>query len=334
MTEPKKDENVRNLFSAAEVVGSEANADVILFNGEIDHGSYRLLARECVRPIHENCFLILSTFGGNAHDAYRIARLLQRRYREISIFVPRYCKSAGTLITLSGNALIISDEGELGPLDVQVQKQDEIAEFGSGLATTQSFDFLQGKSMDAFRDFLLDIKLGSRVTTKMASDIATNLTIGLFAPIYQQIDAVRLGELSRSIMIADDYGKRLQTNNVKPETLTRLVVGYPSHSFIIDRDEAHELFHNVSRPTENQIELYNLVANVCEQPDQSAIMNLTVGAVDYHREQGDDDEDSSGRTGGSAAVAPSTGTGYENVEASSSGERSGDNVSKIRDRPR
>jgi hypothetical protein len=49
---------------------------------------------------------------------------------------------------------------------------------------------------------------------------------------------MRLGEIERFVRISVDYGDRLATDNHKPDTVQKLVVGYPSHSFVIDRREA------------------------------------------------------------------------------------------------
>jgi hypothetical protein len=38
--------------------------------------------------------------------------------------------------------------------------------------------------------------------------------------------------------------------NLKPDALSRLVAQYPSHSFVIDRDEAQSLFQTVRAPSE------------------------------------------------------------------------------------
>jgi ClpP class serine protease len=40
--------------------------------------------------------------------------------------VSGYCKSAGTLIALGANELAFGEHGELGPLDVQIAKRDEV----------------------------------------------------------------------------------------------------------------------------------------------------------------------------------------------------------------
>ena len=50
--------------------------------------------------------------------------------------IPRYCKSAGTLIALGASALYMDDRSELGPLDMQVTRGDEIGAMRSGLEQT------------------------------------------------------------------------------------------------------------------------------------------------------------------------------------------------------
>lgn len=51
-------------------------------------------------------------------------------------------------------------------------------------------------------------------------------------------------------------------------TLQRLANSYPSHGFVIDREEAKELFENVRIPTEREHELLNLLAHVSKIPNQ------------------------------------------------------------------
>src|SRR5207249_1173134 len=64
--------------------------------------------------------LLLETPGGDAHCAYYIARLFQRRTKEFYTFVPQYAKSAGTLLAAAGKEIFTSSDAELGPLDVQI----------------------------------------------------------------------------------------------------------------------------------------------------------------------------------------------------------------------
>ena len=76
------------------------------------------------------------------------------------------------------------------------------------------------------------------------------MTIGLMGPIYSQIDPIRLGEIDRFTKVSIQYGAKLDNGNLKEDAVERLVAGYPSHSFVIDRREAKELFNNVDEPDE------------------------------------------------------------------------------------
>ncbi|HRH91756.1 MAG TPA: hypothetical protein PLW01_07560, partial [Agitococcus sp.] len=141
----------------------------------------------------------------------------------------------------------IANCGELGPLDVQIQKSTELFERSSGLDLPQAIDALQQQVISSFRNSLVSASMGGRLSTRIAADIATNLTVGIFSPIFAQIDPIRLGESQRANYIGYEYGKRLsdRSKNLKSDALNKLIGSYPAHSFVIDRKEAKELFNNV-----------------------------------------------------------------------------------------
>lgn len=155
--------------------------------------------------------------------------------------------------------MAIGDLGELGPLDVQVRKHNEMAENSSGLDFNESMEAGLQHVMRAFRYALVDIRTGTRVSTRLAGDFATKIAASIAAPMYAQIDPNRVGEMQRAITIALEYGVRLNalSNSLaNHDSLRRLVADYPSHSFVIDRKEAGELFTNVSHPTKSEVALY------------------------------------------------------------------------------
>jgi hypothetical protein len=83
-------------------------------------------------------------------------------------------------------------------------------------------------------------------------------------PIYEQIDPVRLAEIERLLRIASEYGDRLDAGNLKPGALAKLLAGYPSHGFVIDRAEAGTIFSNISEPTDIIQELGDSVSFLYE----------------------------------------------------------------------
>ena len=229
-------------------VSKEMEADVLFYVGKIEKPASTALVTECCERegALPNVLLVLETLGGDPDEAYRIARCLQNHYDRFSIFIPSLCKSAGTLIAIGAHEIVISDLGELGPLDMQLSIRDELFESQSGLISVQALARLRHEALATFEDYFLSIKSKGvqSITLKTATNIATQLTSNLYSKLFEQIDPMRVGEEGMALDVASFYGQRLlsKSENIEPDTLKWIVTGYPSHSFVIDREEAKELF--------------------------------------------------------------------------------------------
>lgn len=255
----------------ADSVAAEREADVILYNGPIQRHTDRELIATCTqRQRYPNVLLILVTTGGDADAAYRIARCLQDNYENYVLFVSGYCKSAGTLCAIGANELVISDHGELGPLDVQLFKKDELWETQSGLTVMDSLAALQDNAFSAFEKYFLDTKArsGGSITLRTAAKIATEMATGLFAPLYGQLNPLHIGEAARAMSIAGHYGQRLLSKgrNIPYDALDFLMSQYPSHGFVIDRKEAQTLFSQVTAPSDAEEALVNTLGEMALWP--------------------------------------------------------------------
>ena len=271
--------DTKKIFYAAKAASLEAEADVVLLNGDIERGvDNQFILQVRKRKKNKNLLLLLITPGGDADAAYRIARCAQDNYEKFSVFVSGYCKSAGTLCVLGANEIIMSEQGELGPLDVQVYKRDELGEMSSGLVIGEALGKLQQHAFSMFENYFLAIKekSGGQVTLKTATDTASKMVIGLFQPIYCQIDPSALGDIERSMTIANDYGERLKlrSGNFNSSTLDKLVRAYSSHGFVIDRREAELLFSSVSDPTEKQEALARFMAPASRAPQEELTLEF------------------------------------------------------------
>ncbi len=169
------------------------------------------------------------------------------------------------MIAIGADEIVMSDFAELGPLDVQVLRENDFRR-SSGLDLQQALSVLSGELFSAFEVCFLSTiyKSGGVITTKTAADIASSMAIGLMAPVAGQIDPLRLGELSRSMEVAYEYGIRLNPN-IK-NSIKKLVSGYPSHSFVIDREEAKELFRAVREPTKSELILEAILYECARSP--------------------------------------------------------------------
>lgn len=236
---------------AARVVADASDADIFLYCGRIAEPLDDVFIKIAQTGHHRtNAILVLNTFGGSPDAAYRMARHLQRQYKTYTLLVERFCKSAGTLIAIGAETLVMSNTAEIGPIDVQVLDKEEIGEYSSGLTSMQALTMLQEESIRLFMqhfDRLHDPKVG--FSTRLAARIAAQHTTGLFRAIYSQLDPSRLGENQRAMHIGIKYGERLARGRILEDVLTRLVAAYPSHAFVIDREECVEIFPAVREPT-------------------------------------------------------------------------------------
>lgn len=286
--------------------------DIITYSGEINMGGYQSMCDALNEKKSDKALLVLSTPGGDPHAGFRIARALQHHFSNFDALVPRYCKSAGTLLVVGASALYLDDMSELGPLDIQVRKSDEIIGRNSGLDIVQAVSYLQNHAMGAFRSNLVELTQAG-LSTRVASDICTKLTTGLFEPIFAQIDPMKLAEMQRATEIAFAYGQRLneKSKNLRSDGLARLVTGYPSHGFVIDRKEARNIFTTVHKPAGLVAELSQALRTEMEKNTYSQVPEVRLLSVpDFDK-------------GVPHENAPSTGSGPESAEASCT-EISGD----------
>jgi hypothetical protein len=225
-----------------------------MYCGEISiEGEMRLrgeLARRTTRRKH--LCLYLYTGGGDPDAAFRMARSLKRAYKGglFTVLIDGFCKSAGTLLALGADEIVMADDAELGPLDIQLMKPDEVGELASGLIAFQAIRTLRDLAFEDFESHFVDLRKnsGMQISTRTAGEIATKLVVGLLAPVYAQIDPIRLGEHARAMTIGAEYGRRLCQRFKNKEGLSWLISGYPSHSFVIERDEAARLLGHVRAP--------------------------------------------------------------------------------------
>lgn len=186
--------------------------------------------------------ILLESPGGDADTAYRIGRLLQRRSgNNLTIIIPQYAKSAATLLALAGSRLIMSENAELGPLDVQLfDPQRE--EFCSGLDAVQSLERLHSVALAAIDQTMARVfpKSGKRIDVMLP--LVMNYVANFYRPLLEKIDTIDYTRKSRDLKVAEEYAVRLMGEKVglklARQIASELVAKYPTHGFVIDRDEA------------------------------------------------------------------------------------------------
>ena len=64
--------------------------------------------------------LILETPGGSGEVAEDLVKAMRGRYQDVAVIVPGYAKSAGTIMAMAGDEILMGPHSGLGPIDAQI----------------------------------------------------------------------------------------------------------------------------------------------------------------------------------------------------------------------
>lgn len=178
---------------------------------------YRALAKT---DRDKSNLLIMHSPGGDVAAAYFIAKLC-REYtnRSFEVAVPRRAKSAATLIACGADKIHMGSLSELGPIDPQ---------FGQipALALKHSIEHIAGlikqypESAEMFATYL-------------SSSVRVE-ALGFYERVAESTTDYAMRLLKSRIPDSDDHKR----------TARRLVYDYKDHGFVIDANEASEIFGN------------------------------------------------------------------------------------------
>ena len=97
---------------------------------------------------HRNHLLaIVDTPGGSVEVTERIAETMRHHYQEISFLVPSKAMSAGTILVMSGDAIIMDYHSRLGPVDPQIVHEGKTTPI-SALSYLEPYKDLLKKSQE------------------------------------------------------------------------------------------------------------------------------------------------------------------------------------------
>lgn len=68
----------------------------------------------------ERLDLILETPGGSGEVAEDLVKAMRSRYQDVAVIVPGYAKSAGTIMAMAGDEILMGPHSGLGPIDAQI----------------------------------------------------------------------------------------------------------------------------------------------------------------------------------------------------------------------
>jgi hypothetical protein len=195
---------------------------------------------------NDNLFIVLHTNGGDPYAAMGIIKILRSRFKNIYSIVPYYAFSAGTLMALGTDAILMSVRSMLGPLDLPIEHPKDGSHI-SALDVQNTFADLASYTNDFFVERYTQLRnlQDGRLGKKDAAELACKSVNELVEPIVRQIDPLHLNNSIRILRIGYRYATDLLYEGMfehdyqqAKDTARKLVLNYPEHGFGIFRDEA------------------------------------------------------------------------------------------------
>jgi hypothetical protein len=234
---------------------------------QIDRGTV-LKIRKALQELGtvEKLSILVDSPGGHADDAFHLVRALRQHANYIEVLVVDWAKSGATFVCLGADKIIMGENGELGPLDVQIRELTGSMKPKSAIDVFQTLEYLREYSITTLDiATLLFIQKGS-MDIPYAIEKALSFVTCIINPLYNKVNPLELGEARRLLSVGKEYCKRimkrysyslLSDDNIE-SIAQRLVFEYPSHSFVIDLEEAKEIGLNVEA-------LDSKRTNLCEE---------------------------------------------------------------------
>jgi hypothetical protein len=110
------------LNARAAKVAEAADADVLGYIGPMANPADDEIkdAIEAIGPKRGALLVLIETSGGYITVVERIAQILRHHYKRVVFGVPTFAMSAGTVLVMSGDAILMDYASTLGPIDPQV----------------------------------------------------------------------------------------------------------------------------------------------------------------------------------------------------------------------
>lgn len=208
--------------------------------------------------------LVLHTPGGVTNAAETLVAYLRSKFNDIEVIVPTYAMSAGTMISLAANRIVMGRQSQLGPIDPQ---------------------FLMGQRAQSARAIVDQFDQAKKEILQNAA------AAGAWFPILQTIGPALLQEARNAL----DYGERMVAGWLegymfagRPNAATLAdaaakhfndAATHKSHGRRVDRDEARaqqivvEDLETSQELQEAVLTLYHLMSIVCDKGPAAKIFH-------------------------------------------------------------
>ena len=175
--------------------------------------------------------LLIVSMGGDPTVAWRIVSLIRERVKEFSVLIPQAAFSAATLIALGADEIVMHPNGNLGPVDPQIEVQraqgDQQRELRFG-----------SEDLVAFLQFVRD-SVGLSDQRELAK---------VFGRVCDAVGPVPIGVATRGSQLSLAMGEKLLRMHMKDDQAQKAPIiaeelnkNFFHHGYPVSRSEAIEI---------------------------------------------------------------------------------------------
>lgn len=195
--------------------------------------------------------LYLYTRGGDTAAAWNIVNLLRQFCDELEVIIPHKAHSAGTLISIGANSIIMTKQATLGPIDPSINTPLNPSIPNNPISTMPV-------SVEAVKGYLEFAKneLSIKDDTALAS---------IYIKLSESVHPLVLGNVYRSRAQIQMLAEKLLINQVTDPSKIKQIISFlcsesGSHDYTINRREAkNNLGLNIKKPDDA---LYNIIKSI------------------------------------------------------------------------
>lgn len=194
--------------------------------------------------------LILDTNGGRTAAAWRIINIIRSFCDELEVIIFSKAMSAGTLMSLGADRIVMTKQAALGPIDPSLDNHPL-----APMVTINGQQLPWPVSAEAVRGYIAEVKKDVGDATALAS-VWTHLADKIHPIVLG--DIFRLGEQIRSLA-SDLIKNQVQDEEAQAKIIHLLASESGSHDYTINRRKAQEIGLNVEKPSS---QLYSILNDI------------------------------------------------------------------------
>ena len=182
--------------------------------------------------------LFLYTRGGDMVAPLRIVKLIRSYAQDFEVIIPYRAHSAGTLIALGANRILMGKLGELSPIDP---------------STTHPFNPIDPQNPQRKLEISVEDINSYFLLAKEKAGVKDEQMVEIYKQLGEKIHPLSLGNAYRAIRMAKQIAEKLLKIHIENEERIKKIVNAVTsdiciHGYPITRDEAKDLGLEIEEP--------------------------------------------------------------------------------------